>query len=121
MCQSFSEYVNKSRWTQVVRFMKKVTKRQGPTEQHQDAWQKYEKILSYRAKFCMTFLFLQNMIWMFNGKMRYKLSEQYMESDLPYNHEWTDLLFPYLKVAQIVLAFGRLAMVIMASKWPWLT
>ena len=44
-----------------------------------------------------------------------------MKSDAPYNQKWTDAVFTYLKVAEIVLVFVRPALAIMAFKWPWLT
>ena len=58
---------------------------------------------------------------MVNDNMNYNKSVKYMESGEPYNKEWTDALFSFMKIAIIVLNFGRLVMVIMACKWPWLT
>ena len=69
----------------------------------------------------MAWLFIQNMFFIVNGKLYYNESVKYMESGQHYNKEWTDAVFPYLKVAQISMVFGKLVMLIMACKWPWLT
>ena len=94
-----------------------MTQRLSPTEQHKNAWLKFDKILRYRANLSMGYLFIMNMIWIVSGRMHYDLSLKFMDSEETYNEDLTTSIFPYIKAAQIVLTLGRLVIVILAYKW----
>ena len=64
-------------------------------------------------------LFVQTVAWTITGKVHYLESLKFMEEGAkPYNEEFAQAAFPYLKWASWVLTLGRLVLIPLSYKYP---
>ena len=97
--------------------IKAVILRELPSQEHQNAWSDFDRILMYRANLTFISKVVFMMIWMAFGKANYQQSEDYMEDDeAQHNQELNKNLYPILKWAVIVMTFGRIVLICLSMK-----
>ena len=100
-----------------LRHIKAVIKRELPSQEHQNAWSDFDRILMYRANVTFISKVIFMMIWMAFGEANYQQSKDYMEEDgVQLNQELNKNVYPFLKWAMIVMTFGRLILVFASIK-----
>ena len=108
---------NKQGAINLFRAMKRLMHRSGPSNEHKKAWAEFDMILMIRANISQFLTVLQTVGWFIFGTMPYQLSRKYIDDGKPYNKDFIDNYFDYIKYAFICIEFLRVVTILLSYKW----
>ena len=99
-----------------VNWIKSLSKRDISEESSARAWQQYDKILLYRANLTMISKIMLSIGNLLTVQTPYHLSLKFVELDRVYNEQYVESTVEYLRIAYLVLLWGRLPLVLFSFK-----
>ena len=111
-----------SRLCDQLRKIKDLTFRNRPdTEYHRQAWEKFDKVLIYRANTVMLGKILFHWIVELQGNVNHMMSERDVEDGKVPNADFARLVFPYARFSVYLWGFNNILLLILSFKWPSVT
>ena len=97
--------------------VKQLLRRDLPTESHKQAWKNYDRIMIHRTSLALFFTVIFELVNFMLGESRVQKSRQYIKEGKPHNKGFVDSTFPYLEVLMTTLAFGRVLILLISTKY----